>query len=194
MDKTITFDLNKKHIYRILFYDFLFLILLIFLNLSWFFSERGFDSSYNVLIVIGLPIFAFFSGIFTISLDIYLNFKVLFFIQKKVLEVSDERIKYYSYFDKRIIVKKENIEKIYATNCHDGIFGSNKYIGIVTKKPIDKIKNKKLKLIHSFRTENLLNTLYINISELEGNPEYIVSEIENTLSIPIKKKNNNHFF
>ena len=188
----MSYNLNIKRVFKVIGIQVLFIILLILVILM-FLNSTGTEKIESIaqLLLLNIPLFVIFSGGFGVLLIIYLNMRILFYKQKDLLIITNEEIIYDNYINGKIIIKKEDILKIYPTFHSDDLLIRNKYLGIITNK---EIKQRNRKLLKIFRINNNKKLIYINLSELNADPEKIASDIENTLNIPINKKGKNSYF
>lgn len=188
----MNYKLNTKRVFKVIGIQVLFIILLvvvmiIFLNSS----DTEKLETIAQLLLLDIPIFVLFSGGFGILLIIYLNIRILLYNKKDLLTITNNSIIYDSFIKGKITIKKEDIIKIYPTIHNDDLLIRNKYLGIATNKEIEQ---KHRNLLEMCRIKNGKKLIYINLSELNADPEKIALDIENTLNIPISKKTKNSYF
>ena len=188
----MNYKLNTKRVFKVIGIQVLFIILLvvvmiIFLNSS----DTEKLETIAQLLLLDIPIFVLFSGGFGILLIIYLNIRILLYNKKDLFTITNNSIIYDSFIKGKITIKKEDIIKIYPTIHNDDLLIRNKYLGIATNKEIEQ---KHRNLLEMCRIKNGKKLIYINLSELNADPEKIALDIENTLNIPISKKTKNSYF
>lgn len=188
----MSYDLNKKRIFKVIGIDLFLLAIIGLIDYLIIISTNLEKVELTAqLLMLGIPIIILFTGILGILAVIYLNIRILTYKNKDILTVTDKSITYNTYIFKNIVIRKEDIDRMYCTFHNDEYLIRNKYIAVVTKEPIEQLRNKKGSI---FRIKSFEHCLYINVSELNQNPEKIAFEIENKLGIPIKKKEKNLYF
>ncbi|GEM_PF-5236113 len=189
----MSYKLNKKRLIKTLYIIFAFL-LVILIVLFMFFNDSTIEKIKitGMLMTYGIPIFIFVTGVIGISLTAYLNIRTL--IYQNSLTVTNDSIVYDSYVNKKVKINKEDIEKIYVLLHNDDYLIKNKYVAITTKNPIQYSEKRSTFLSSLLRKESNDRHLYINVSELDEDPEKIAFEIESKLAISIKKKGKEKYF
>lgn len=191
----MSYGLNKKRVLKIITINFSFFLLLILINFVFVNSSDIEKLRMTAgLMAIGIPIFIIFTGSLGVILVLFLNLRILFYKNKNILTINNNSIIYDSYMSKKIVIQKENIDRIYTAFHNDDYMIRNKYIVIVARQPIEQLKKDKFNIFKIFRIKSDKNFLYINVSELKECSEKIASDIERTLSIPIKKKSKDLYF
>lgn len=191
----MSYGLNKKRVLKIISINFSFLLLLILINFVFVNSSDIEKLRMTAgLMAIGIPIFIIFTGSLGVISVLFLNLRILFYKNKNILTINNNSIIYDSFMCKKIVIQKENIDRIYTTFHNDDYMIRNKYIVIVARQPIEQLKKDKLNILKIFRIKSDKNLLYINVSELKECSEKIATDIERTLSIPIKKKSKDLYF
>ena len=186
------YNLNTKRVCKVIGIEFIFIILLILVFLMYLDSPNTEKvKTIAQLLLLNIPIFIFFNGGLGFLIIIYLNIRILLYNKKDLLTITNNSIIYDSFIKGKITIKKEDILKIYPTIHNDDLLIRNKYLGIATNKEIEQ---KHRNLLEMCRIKNGKKLIYINLSELNADPEKIALDIENTLNIPISKKTKNSYF
>lgn len=191
----MNFELNIKRILKVILIDTVIFLVILAMILAYFnalfVDQLRFSAMF--LLSAGIPFLFICGGAIGILLCIFLNIRNLIYNKKNALVVNEDKIIYNTYNAKQITIEKENIERMYTTFHNDDYLIRNKYIGIQMKKELPSVKNR-FNILSIFRAVNTPYLIYINISELKGNPEEIALSIENILNIQIKKKEKNMFW
>ncbi len=186
------YNLNTKRVFKVIGVQLIFIILLILTILMYLDSTNTEKvKTIALLLLIDIPAYVLFTGGLGLLIVIYLNIRILLYNKKEILTVTNDSIIYDSFMNGKITINKENIIKIYPTIHRDDYIIRNKYLGIVTNQEINQRHRNLLKI---FRIRNDQKLIYINLSELDSDPEKIAFNIENTLNIPINKKEKNSYF
>ena len=188
----MNYNLNTKRVFKVIGIQVLLLIFIIFIIFIFVNSTDMEKLKISAqLLVLDIPIFVIFNGGLIILLIIYLNIRILLYKKKDLLTITSNSIIYDNFLNGKITIKKEDIIKIYPTIHRDDVFIRNKYLRIVTNKEFEQ---KHRDLLAICRISNGKKRIYINLSELNADPEQIALNIESTLNIPINKKTKNSYF